>query len=88
MTEMHVGTASVNWGFDPLYDWTVTPSFDRLLDEMAACGYEGTEISYHFPMDVALLREELARLLREERPVGSRVDHHRLDLIGLCRRCA
>ena len=61
MTEMHVGTASVNWGFDPLYDWTVTPSFDRLLDEMAACGYEGTEISYHFPIDVTLLREELAR---------------------------
>ena len=53
MAEIHVGTASVNWGFDPLYDWTVTPSFDRLLDEMAACGYEGTEISYHFPMDVA-----------------------------------
>jgi len=48
MTQMHVGTASVNWGFDPLYDWTVTPAFDRLLDEMAACGYEGTEISYHF----------------------------------------
>src|SRR5437588_733629 len=61
MTGMHVGTASVNWGFDPLYDWTVTPAFDRLLDEMAACGYEGTEISYHFPMDVTLLRDELAR---------------------------
>src|SRR5207237_10284938 len=76
MTGMIVGTASVNWGFDPLYDWTVTPSFDRLLDEMAACGYEGTEISYHFPMDVALLREELAH-----RGLRAASTFHAVDLL-------
>src|SRR5919199_1742354 len=76
MKQMHVGTASVNWGFDPLYDWTVTPSFDRLLNEMAACGYEGTEISYHFPMDVALLREEL-----ERRGLRAASTFHAVDLL-------
>lgn len=58
---MHVGTASVNWGFDPLYDWVRTPPFETMLDEMAASGYEGTEISYHFPTDVAALRADLTR---------------------------
>ena len=81
MTGMHVGTASVTWGFDPLYDWTVTPSFDRLLDEMAACRYEGTEISYHFPMDVALLRDELAR-----RGLRAASTFHAVDLLDPARR--
>lgn len=58
---MHVGAASVNWGFDPLYTWTTPPPFDHMLDEMAASGYEGTEISYHFPTDAAMLREALAK---------------------------
>jgi inosose dehydratase len=58
---MHVGTASVNWGFDPLYTWVVTPSFDEMLAEMAESGYEGTEISYHFPTDVESLRRDLQR---------------------------
>jgi sugar phosphate isomerase/epimerase len=48
---MLVGTASVNWGFDPLYDWVTTPPFEHMLDEMASSGYAGTEISYHFPTD-------------------------------------
>lgn len=56
-----VGTASVNWGFDPLYDWTSPPSFEQLLTEMAETGYEGTEISYHFPSDIAQLRADLQR---------------------------
>ncbi|MGH2347420.1 MAG: sugar phosphate isomerase/epimerase family protein, partial [Chloroflexota bacterium] len=56
-----VGTASVNWGFDPLYDWTSPPGFDQLLAEMAETGYEGTEISYHFPSDIDKLRAELDR---------------------------
>ena len=58
---MHVGTASVNWGFDPLYTWVTTPSFEQMLDQMAQSGYEGTEISYHFPMDLAALRADLER---------------------------
>ena len=58
---MHVGTASVNWGFDPLYHWTSPPSFEQMLAEMAESGYEGTEISYHFPTDVPALRADLDR---------------------------
>ncbi len=61
VTPMEVGTASVNWGFDPLYTWTKTPPFERMLDEMAAAGYAGTEISYHFPSDPDELRPELER---------------------------
>jgi inosose dehydratase len=56
-----VGTASVNWGFDPLYTWVRTPSFSTMLDEMASSGYEGTEISYNFPADARLISQELAR---------------------------
>ncbi len=56
-----VGTASVNWGYDPLYDWTSPPPFEQLLTEMAETGYEGTEISYHFPDDVEELRAALKR---------------------------
>jgi inosose dehydratase len=44
-----------------LYDWVVTPSFEQMLDEMAASGYEATEISYHFPTDIAALRRDLDR---------------------------
>ncbi len=56
-----VGTASVNWGFDPYYTWVKTPPFERMLDEMVAAGYGATEISYHFPEDVGVLRDALAR---------------------------
>ncbi len=69
VSAMHVGTASVNWGFDPFYTWATTPPFGRMLDEMALAGYEGTEISYNFPDDSALLREELQR--RNLRPAGT-----------------
>jgi inosose dehydratase len=70
-----VGTASVNWGFDPLYTWVQQPTFTRMLDEMAQSGYTGTEISYNFPNDVAALRAELAR--RELRAAGT---FHALDV--------
>jgi inosose dehydratase len=56
-----VGTASVNWGFDPLYTWVDLPAFPDMLDQMAAAGYAGTEISYHFPSDVPALRSDLDR---------------------------
>jgi inosose dehydratase len=59
VTAIDVGTASVNWGFDPLYTWVATPSFEQMLDEMAAAGYSGTEISYNFPSDPAELRHAL-----------------------------
>jgi inosose dehydratase len=60
-----VGTAAVNWGFDPFYTWARTPSFNQMLDEMAAAGYAGTEISYNFPADPIAVRAALdARGLR------------------------
>jgi inosose dehydratase len=61
VTGIAVGTASVNWGFDPLYTWVTTPSFERMLDEMVQAGYVATEISYNFPDDLELLRQELQR---------------------------
>lgn len=70
-----MGTASVNWGFDPLYTWAKTPTFAEMLDEMAAAGYTGTEISYNFPSNVAELRNELGR--RQLRAAGT---FHALDL--------
>jgi inosose dehydratase len=56
-----VGTASVNWGFDPLYTWVRPPQFEQMLDEMAQAGYAGTEISYHFPADANALKAALAQ---------------------------
>ena len=70
-----VGTASVNWGFDPLYTWVRPPAFDRMLDEMAQSGYEGTEISYNFPDDATLLGGELGR--RKLKAAGT---FHALDV--------
>jgi len=75
MAHMSVGTASVNWGFDPLYDWVVTPSFDRMLDEMVESGYEGTEISYHFPTDVEQLRANL-----DQRGLRAAATFHEVNL--------
>ncbi len=63
--EIEVGTASVNWGFDPLYTWVTTPRFDDMLDQMAAAGYAGTEIGDNFPRDLDALRGKLnARRMR------------------------
>jgi inosose dehydratase len=80
---MLVGTASVNWGFDPLYDWTERPTFDHLLDEMAASGYAGTEISYHFPTDVEELRRDLA-----SRNLLAASTFHEVDLLDPAQRQA
>lgn len=76
MAQMHVGTASVNWGYDPLYDWTAPPSFEQMLDEMATSGYEGTEISYNFPMDIPRLRADL-----EGRNLRAASTFHEVDLV-------
>jgi inosose dehydratase len=75
VTAVDIGTAAVNWGFDPLYTWVKTPSFADMLDEMAASGYSGTEISYNFPHDVAKLKLELKQ--RGLRAAGT---FHALDL--------
>ena len=59
-----VGTASVNWGFDPLYTWIKPPAFGRMLDEMAQAGYVGTEISYNFPSDISVIQAARCALRR------------------------
>lgn len=76
MATMHVGTASVNWGYDPHYDWVTPPPFEQMLDEMEASGYEGTEISYNFPMDAERLRADLA-----QRHLRAASTFHEVDLL-------
>lgn len=75
MTGIEVGTASVNWGFDPLYSWVTTPTFPRMLDEMAFAGYTGTEISYNFPSDAGDVRVAL-----EQRKLRAAATFLALDL--------
>jgi inosose dehydratase len=70
-----VGTASVNWGYDPLYRWVKTPGFNQMLDEMAAAGYSGTEISYNFPSDVSQVRAQL-----ELRKLRAAATFHAVDM--------
>lgn len=69
VNSMAVGTASVNWGFDPLYTWVRTPAFTTMLDEMASSGYEGTEINYNFPADARQISRALAQ--RHLRPAAT-----------------
>jgi inosose dehydratase len=66
---MLVGTAAVNWGFDPLYTWVKLPAIEEMLDQMSATGYAGTEISYNFPRNVDALRALLSA--RNLRPAAS-----------------
>lgn len=80
---MRVGTASVNWGFDPLYTWVDTPPFERMLDEMAQAGYEGTEISYNFPEDW----QEIAAALRS-RGLRSAATFHAVNVRDEARHSA
>lgn len=75
VTAIEVGTASVNWGFDPLYTWVKTPNFTQMLNEMAAAGYRGTEISYNFPSNVTELQAEL-----ESRKLLAAATFHALDV--------
>lgn len=58
---MYVGTASGSWKFNPFYHWIASPPFEQMLTETAESGYEGTEISYHFPTGAPSLRADLGR---------------------------
>lgn len=55
-----VGTAPINWNNDDLRDWAPEVPFPGILDEMAAAGYEGTELGGNYPTEPARLRGELA----------------------------
>ena len=60
---MRVGTAPITWGICEIPGWGPQLPYGQVLDEMAAAGYEGTELgpAGYLPADPAQLREELAR---------------------------
>ena len=60
MTGLRVGTAPVNWNNSDIPAWRAPTPFPRILDEMAAAGYEGTEHDRQFPDDPPTLRATLA----------------------------
>jgi inosose dehydratase len=54
-----VAVAPILWNNDDLPDLTPPVPFERVLDEIAAAGYEGTELATNAPRDLKLLRDEL-----------------------------
>lgn len=60
---MKVGAAPVSWGVAGPPDWGPMLGYRRVLDEMVAAGYEGTELGPpgFLPDDVEAIRAELAR---------------------------
>jgi len=58
---MKVGTAPISWGVCDLPEWGAVLSAERVLDEMAALGYAGTELGPwgYLPKDAAALGTEL-----------------------------
>ncbi|MEW6278472.1 MAG: sugar phosphate isomerase/epimerase [Candidatus Eremiobacterota bacterium] len=58
---MRFGIAPIGWANDDIRAWGSHYSGDRIMDEIAACGYQGSERSYTYPEDPGRLREELAQ---------------------------
>src|SRR2546421_9905258 len=60
---MKIGTAPISWGVCELPDWGVMLPYERVLDEMAALGYAGTELGPwgYLPKDAARLERELRK---------------------------
>ncbi|MBO8141467.1 MAG: TIM barrel protein [Firmicutes bacterium] len=60
---MRVGTAPITWGVCEIPGWGPQLPYSRVLDEMAAAGYAGTELGPegYFPRDPDRLRDELDR---------------------------
>jgi inosose dehydratase len=58
---IHVASAPVSWGVMEETDTSVWPSAGRVLEEIAAAGYNGTELgpSGYFPTDANQLRSTL-----------------------------
>jgi inosose dehydratase len=58
---MHIGTAPISWGACEIPAWGEQLPYAQVLDEMAACGYEGTELGpwSYLPTDPATLQREL-----------------------------
>jgi len=54
-----LGIAPILWNNDDLPELTPPVPFERVLDEIASAGYEGTELATNAPRDARLLRDEL-----------------------------
>jgi inosose dehydratase len=59
---IRIGTAPISWGACEIPKWGDQLPYGQVLDEMAACGYEGTELGpwSYLPTDPTTLRRELA----------------------------
>jgi inosose dehydratase len=53
--------APILWNNDDLPELAPPVPFERVLDEMAEAGYEGTELATNAPRDAGLLRDQLER---------------------------
>ncbi len=58
-----IGTAPISWGACEIPRWGEQLPYARVLDEMAECGYSGTELGPwgYLPTDAPTLRRELER---------------------------
>ena len=58
---IRIGTAPISWGACEIPKWGEQLPYGQVLDEMAACGYEGTELGpwSYLPTDPVTLRREL-----------------------------
>jgi inosose dehydratase len=60
-SRIRIGTAPISWGACEIPKWGDQLPYAQVLDEMAACGYEGTELGpwSYLPTDPTTLRREL-----------------------------
>ncbi len=58
---MRIGNAPVSWGVFEVASWSANPPYSRVMDEIAASGYEGTELGPwgYYPTDPSLLKTEI-----------------------------
>ncbi|MEX2046793.1 MAG: inosose dehydratase, partial [Chloroflexota bacterium] len=59
---IRIGTAPISWGACEIPNWGDQLPYAQVLDEMAASGYEGTELGpwSYLPADPTTLRRELS----------------------------
>ncbi len=60
MLKVTIGTAPVNWNNEDVPDYRPWTPLEDMLDQMAAAGYAGTEVSAAFPPDPARIKRDLA----------------------------